>query len=372
MDEVRAYRSLQIDEKLQIYEEVLDLRRKDLSYRQIQEIIMNRYDVKLNISTMTRWMCGKRHPLKNYNRLIAGAELAYAISAWLGDGSLAYNDRYYKYEISLSVKDFDFAEEWGRCIAKALGREKPYKPRWDSYNQVWKVVGFSKFLYDLLRRAREDPWILIPYLEKHPANACKGFFDAEGGANTNSYEIVAYNMDPRIIQLFKSLLEKIDIECSIRETCYEDSALISPCTGKTYRRSGKIFELAIHGKENILRFADKVGFTILRKRVALAKILEKYNRTKIRKKRLERCARALIATNLVRLALVRTQTEAAKQLLTHQAIISSYFHRKRMVSKLIRLPEIEQLSREYFYSRNNEIIARVREILQAIVEMYGG
>lgn len=61
-------------------------------------------------------------------------------------------------------------------------------------------------LYDLLKRAREDPLILMPYLEEYPAEACREFFDAEGWVEADHYRIAAGNTNPDIINLFKKLL----------------------------------------------------------------------------------------------------------------------------------------------------------------------
>jgi len=281
----------------------------------------------------------------------------------------AYIKHYREYKVHLAVKDYDFAEKWGQCIAKALGRRKLYRPKWEKRNRRWITRVRSKLLYDFLKKAKNDPWILMPYLESHPADACRGFFDAEGGVNTNSYELVAYNTDLRIIQLFMELLKRIGIQCSIREVPYKSDIICSPTNNKIYHRNKhSCFRLAIHGKKNILRFAEEVGFIIARKRAELARMLEKYQTTKIRSNCLEKCAKALIAANLVRLGLVKTQTEAAKLLLVKQSTISNHLHGKKKVSKLLKYPEFEQLSREYIISRSDDVIIRAWRILQAITE----
>jgi len=211
----------------------------------------------------------------------------------------------------------------------------------------------------------------MPYLEKYPADACRGFFDAEGGVNADSYELVAYNTDLRVIQLFKALLEKIDIQCSIRKVDRKNDVLISPSNSKVYHRNKlTLFRIAVHGKENIMKFAEKVGFTIARKRAELGRLLEKYNTMKISNNHLKKCARALIAANFVRLGFVRTQTEAARLLSINQSAVSDHLRNKKKASKLLKYPEIEQLSREYFYSRSDDVITRAQKILQAIIEIY--
>ena len=357
-------------EALLLYDEVLRLRKIGLSYGQIQETIKEEYGVWLSKSVIGGWISGGRHPLGKCNKIVENPELAYVIGGWLGDGRLACIKSSHEYYVKLAVKDYDFAKEWGRCLAQALDKSKSYEPRWDKYHQRWVVGGRSLLLYNLLRRAKDDPWILMPYLEKYPADACRGFFDAEGGAESQNYEIVAYNTDPKLIELFKKLLKKIGIECSIREMRYKDDIFISP-NGKRYHRNKHIiFRIAVHGKDNILRFAEEVGFIIARKRIKLAQILQKYQTTKIRKNCLKKCAKALIAANLVRLGLVRTQTEAARLLSINQSAISNHLRNKKKASKLLKYPEIEQLSREYITSRSDDVITRVQKILQAIIEIY--
>ena len=271
----KKYRSL--EERLRIYDEVVRLRGLGLGYKRIAKSIEKKYGVSLNPGMICNWAKGRYHPLGRCNKLVEGPGLAYAISAWLGDGRLARDRSNYEYYVKLAVSDYEFAEEWGRCLAEALGRSKPYTPNWDDNDQRWVVKGSSKLLYDLLRRAKEnDPRILMPYLEKYPAEACRGFFDAEGWINVERYMVAAGSTNPDIINLFKKLLGKLNIECRTHR-CRQKEFMISPRSGKLYRRNNEsIAYLAIYGEENILRFAEKVGFTIARKQVELMKLVRKY------------------------------------------------------------------------------------------------
>jgi len=177
------------------------------------------------------------------------------------------------------VSDYDFAEEWGRRLAEALGRSRPYTPRWDDDLQIWVVKGSSILLYNLLKRGREDPWIFMPCLEKYPAEACRGFFDAEGSVWRERYQVRVHNTNPRLIELCKQLLEKIGVYCSIHRR-RQSKLLKCPKTGKRYHRNSKvILDLAIYGRENILRFAKKVGFTIARKQAELMKLVRRYRKS---------------------------------------------------------------------------------------------
>jgi len=366
----RKYRSL--EERLRLYEEVMRLRRLGLGYKRIAKVIKEEHGVSLSSGMISNWINGNCHPLGRCNKIVEGPGLAYAVCAWLGDGRLARDRKNREYCVKLAVKDYDFAEEWGRRLAEALGRSKPYVPRWSHHFKRWIVRGRSALLYSLLKRAKEDPWILLPYLEKYPAEACRGFFDAEGGVNQDKYEVYADNTDPRIIQLIKTLLEKIGIQCSIYERRYESDVFISPDTGKCYHRNKPIcYRIQVHGKENILKFAEQVGFTIARKRAGLAQILQRYNRLKIPSSYLEKVAKALIATNLRRLGLM-TRLEAARLFSIHPLTISSNLHGKTKTSKLLKLTEVEELSKEYFRTRSDEVIKEVQKILEAIVEIYNG
>ena len=160
---MRRYKSLDIEERLRIYEETMNLRKKGLTCKEIQRIIKEKYNVQIGLWKISEWVHGV-HPFGRYNRIVEGSGLAYVIGAWLGDGRLALDRKRAGYFVKLAVKDYDFAEEWGRRLAEALGRSKPYTPRWDDSLQTWVVKGSSILLYNLLKRAKVDPWILMIYL----------------------------------------------------------------------------------------------------------------------------------------------------------------------------------------------------------------
>ncbi|MHA1632645.1 MAG: LAGLIDADG family homing endonuclease [Candidatus Freyarchaeota archaeon] len=270
----RKCRSL--EERVRLYDEVMRLRRLGLGYKRIARAIEEKYGVSLNPGMICNWVKGRHHPLRRCNEIVEGPGLAYAVSAWLGDGMLVRDRRKNEYYVKLAVSDYDFAGEWGRRLAEALGRSKPYAPRWDDKYERWIVRGSSILLYGLLKRAKGDPRILLPFLEKHPAEACRGFFDAEGSVNVDYYHIVAGNTDSRIIGLFEELLGKLGVNCKTYR-CRQKETFISPRTGKLYRRSNRfVVHLTILGEKNILRVAEKVGFTIARKRAALMELVRKY------------------------------------------------------------------------------------------------
>lgn len=267
-----------LEERLRLYEEVMKLRRLGLGYKRIARAIEEKCGVSLDPAMICKWVKGRYHPLGRCNKIVEGPELAYAVSAWLGDGTLARDKRNYEYYVKLAVSDYDFAKEWGRCLAEALGRSRPYMPRWDDDLQRWVVKGSSLLLYNLLKRAKDDPWILMPLLEKYPAEACRGFFDAEGSVNVDCYQIVADNTNPGIIYLFRRLLKELGIDSKIY-LCRQGETFISSRTGKAYRYNSEyVIYLTITKEENILRFAEKVGFIIVRKQLKLMNLVRKYRK----------------------------------------------------------------------------------------------
>ena len=88
----RQYRDLK--ERLQLYAEVMRLKRSGFGYKQISKIIKEKHGISLNPGMICNWIRGRHHPLgRRCNKLIKGAELAYVIGWWLGDGTLALDKR---------------------------------------------------------------------------------------------------------------------------------------------------------------------------------------------------------------------------------------------------------------------------------------
>ena len=365
---MKEYRKLKPGERVKLYNLAMRLRDRGLGYKRIAKRIEGEYGIRMNIWTVKNWTTRGDHPLGRCNKIVEGPELAYALGAWLGDGTLARYKGSNHNIIWLAVKDFDFAEEWGRCLATALGKSRPYKPRWSKSRQLWIVSGYSLPLYNLLREARREPRILLPYLEKYPGDACRGFFDAEGCVIIRNHEVKACNTDHRLIELFGLLLEKVGIQYTVYKS-RDREAIISPGNGKIYCRKPLLI-LVIRGKDDIMRFAEEVGFTIARKRIKLMQILQKYQKIKIHEKCLESVARALIAANLVRLGLVKTWRKAAGMLSVHYNTVSNYLHRRMRVAKLLRLPEIEQLARKYAATKDDNLVKEVQDILRITIEIY--
>jgi len=272
----RQYRDLK--KRLQLYAEVMRLRRSGFGYKQISKIIKEKHGISLNPGMICNWIKGRYHPLgRRCNKLIKGAELAYVIGGWLGDGTLALDKENHKQYIILSVKDFDFAAEWGRCLAIVSGRSKPYMPYLDEANGRWKVRASNALLYAILKDARKNPLTTIPYLEQNPDKALQGLFDAEGNVDELFYRIRLFNTNIKLIRLAEILLRKIGISSRIY-ACRQPSVISDPRSRKVYTRKYRtLYHLVISRRENIVKFARRIGFRIRRKQEALESLLRKYH-----------------------------------------------------------------------------------------------
>jgi len=122
----------------QLYRRVLELRGQGLSYGEIRKRILEETGEYLNMMVISYWVRRIHTPYgdglgydgedRRTHKLKPCPELAYVIAAGLGDGTTKRNVRRYEYMVILAVRDYDFAEEFGRCAAIALGRKKPYRP----------------------------------------------------------------------------------------------------------------------------------------------------------------------------------------------------------------------------------------------------
>jgi hypothetical protein len=78
------------------------------------------------------------------------------IGVKIGDGCTYRRRRiikgYNDVAIGLKVKDGEFAAEFGRCLAKVLGR-RPIKPRYRNDVGKYVVEARSQTLYELLKKA---------------------------------------------------------------------------------------------------------------------------------------------------------------------------------------------------------------------------
>lgn len=270
---VRKFATL--PERILAYNYALILRQMKWSYKKIAKELREVYNIRVSPGQVCNWIKGRYNPLRRCGRINDCPELGYVIAAWLGDGSLAIDNKEFKHIVKLNSKDIEFVQEWGKSLAKVTGIPNPYKPKWDKYNKRWEISVSNIILWMILTIAKENPWLVYSILEKYPESACRGWFDAEGGVNISGKKIMGTNTDIQQIILFQRLLQKLSINSKYRSRSDEGTEFVSPYSGKLCRRKRTNYDLVIQSKIDHLKFAQMVGFTIPRKQTRLMELLRK-------------------------------------------------------------------------------------------------
>ncbi len=271
--------------RIRLFDEVIGLRAKGLSYNKIIKEIRDRYGIRLNKSHVSEWVRGIHSPyngqyIPSVDFLKPSEELAYIIGVVLGDGfaiKVKRGPSDYHYIIGLQVKDRGFANEFARCLSKVLGRS-PKKPTYIKSIKHYVVRVESKTLYELLKKPIELDR-LKPYIEhsrKCMAAFIRGFVDAEGCVAKDGF-IRIFNTNLRFLVYLKDLLHRLGIEST--------EPRLSRRSGKTIYWRGKrimmkkdCYSLYIR-TSGYLRFYKTINFTIERKRVRLEEYLRRQSLT---------------------------------------------------------------------------------------------
>jgi len=270
----KGRRLLPLELRLQLYDKVLQLREQGLSYSNIIKRIHKLSGVRLNKSHISYWVRGKHKPLGGINTFDEKPtpELAGLIGTMLSDGSRHPHGS--SKAFWLGVKDREYVREFGRCLAKILGRKKPYKIGWSRSKQRWVLEVRSILLFNHL----DKPWQeLKPHIEANRnclARFLRMFFDGEGGISGRTLRV--FNTDYELLLYIQRRLRQ-----------YFGIETTGPHKGQKagYRfrdpKSGKIYETkkqcyCLHFRTNSLpRFYRYVGFTIRRKQRRLIEAVRK-------------------------------------------------------------------------------------------------
>ncbi|KXB05076.1 hypothetical protein AKJ35_01365 [candidate division MSBL1 archaeon SCGC-AAA833F18] len=265
-------RDLPLRFRIQLYREALQLHdENDWGCVRIVEELSAKHQVKIWNSTVSRWLTGKRNPEAKCTLFTPkpSPELSYFTGVFTGDGTITSGSWPTTKVITLATVDKDFAEMFNRAAVTILGHSKPYRMHY--YAQKYWVKIHSTLLADFL----QEPFSKIKrYVEEHPAEFVRGFFDAEGSIGVTLTKdrlepmLNVVNTNPDYIHSIEDLLKKqfnIKLRTSRRELGENRRAFY---TLYTYR-----YKL-------INRFDSKIGFGILRKREKLndvLKLLEKHS-----------------------------------------------------------------------------------------------
>ncbi len=262
----RSY--LALGNRIELYYLVSQLIQLRLSYRQIQQAVLQRKHAWLSKSTISYWARRIHNPLGKVNQFQSGPspELAYVIGVVLGDGNL--NIHGYNAELILAVTDYDFAKEFSASLATILVQPKPYKVRWHPRKNRWVVQGSSILLYNFLSRDWRNLKKWIEHCSRWRAAFLRAFYDAEGSVSGRKLSL--HNTKKALLLYIQDLLNQHRVETSrLYLHRSKGTALLDPKSGKVYFRRKDGFSFIVRTK-SLPQFAKVIGFSIERKQKRLA------------------------------------------------------------------------------------------------------
>jgi intein-encoded DNA endonuclease-like protein len=273
--------------RIRLYNDVVALRRCGLMYKGIIEEVWRRYGVRLSKSSISEWLRGIHSPyngrrIPSLEMLEPSEELAYVVGVVLGDGYVGKKSRvrkgYNDVMIDLEAKDREFVEEFGRCLAKVLGR-RPIRPRYVKSSGRYVVEVRSQTLYELLRKPVDLKRLkkYIEHCERCVAAFLRGFADSEGSVDKRGY-IYIYNTDLRLLIYINELLRRLGIELTgPRISVQRGTVIHDPRTGKQYMAKKDCYYIYIRASSNA-NFYKYIGFTIKRKQQRLEEYIRRITR----------------------------------------------------------------------------------------------
>jgi intein-encoded DNA endonuclease-like protein len=177
-------------------------------------------------------------------------ELAYVLGVLKGDGYFCGDKR----SIALKATDKEFVAEFKRCLEKQFGYTVPMYYR--AYSHAWIAQLCSKAIYEFLLNfdieqiTNADPTIKVAFL--------RGFADSEGSVAKQNISL--YNTERQTLEFARKLLGSLGIESNIK----------LHYRGKSIKENwSDCYRLTINYRQPMLLFYEKVGFTIIRKMIAL-------------------------------------------------------------------------------------------------------
>jgi hypothetical protein len=181
-----------------------------------------------------------------------------------GDGFILTRDS----GVSLSVIDKDFADKFKYCLEKVYGhkcKESLIKPTGFSKNFRYNVSLYSRNVVRDIKKYnvefKESNWA-IPFNIKRASNEVKhayisGFADSQGSVHKR--EVLMFSQNELGIEDFNKILLELELRSTIQTR--KDSYIIS-----------------VHSRKSLEYFDQNIGFSIMRKREKLRKILSNYKR----------------------------------------------------------------------------------------------
>ncbi|MFH1236979.1 MAG: LAGLIDADG family homing endonuclease [Candidatus Aenigmatarchaeota archaeon] len=200
-------------------------------------------------------------------------EKSYIFGVMCGDG-YTHCTKNKSYQIALQAVDMDFVIEFADCLNKIYGIQpsiSKIKARQTNWNEKWQARICCKEIFnDILNHGefKTNSW-RIPECVFESSNEIKcrflrGFFDSEGSVDVNSKRITAVSTNTHGINDVSNLLKDLDIKSRIRKNSIK------------HGNRNACYSVRITGWQNVVRYCDRIGFSIERKQAKLQELTESY------------------------------------------------------------------------------------------------
>jgi intein-encoded DNA endonuclease-like protein len=269
MSNIREIRKLTLEERIRLYNEAINFRKK---YGWGRVLIARKIGVLPG--TVEGWINKGVKPTTKYNmfRCKVSRELSYVIGVIFGDGSVTKSGY-----ISLKAMDRDFVEKFALCLTKILNKNCPVRKSKGVY-YVW--IG-CKLFCNFIRNGFE---YLKPFIESYPKDFIQGFADSEGSPNVTIYRdrskkrfdarvVVATNTNRALLEYIQNLLRRFfDIKSNISLNVKAGKVRI--LKGRIVKTTKNAYRLTIDRFSDSKKFLRIIGFSIARKQEKLKDSLE--------------------------------------------------------------------------------------------------
>jgi intein-encoded DNA endonuclease-like protein len=216
--------------------------------------------------TVESWIYeGKKPPAARWHPE-PNKELTYTIGVLNGDGSIV-KDHKYHYDIVLSAKDIEFAEEFSSILARLLNK-KYTSPYWSNLDNQWRITYKSMAFWTWYKGQTLDTLKhYIEHDEKTVAYFLRGLYDSEG-YNYRCRQISLSNNSEKLLCYVQYLLMRyFDIIATGPYLCKKAGSVSVKKNGEEIKSNHDIYCIAINRRQHIQRFLSEIGFSIREKQL---------------------------------------------------------------------------------------------------------
>jgi len=251
-------------ERKELYDIVMSLYNNGMSYNEIIKTLLVEHRIRIRKSHISDWVNGKHHPYGSTYEFqpTPSPELGYLIGVAKGDGSVRIQK--WNHRVRLRVIDKDFAEEFDRCASSVL-RSPRHAITWLPKQGLWCVEILSVLLVRLLEGPFPKLIEIVSHCDDCTAGFLRGFFDSEASISRRCLTLSNGNL--RIMILVRKLLKRLRILTTGPRLSQKGGRLVV-IKGRIYHANKNIYVLYVRAM-SLQEYAARVGFSVMRKRMAL-------------------------------------------------------------------------------------------------------